>query len=619
VWCAFSLHDFNSIKEQIRQRVDLVELVSEHVALTRRGSDFWGPCPFHKEKAPSFHVVPDKEMFHCFGCKVGGDVFKFVQLIEGVPFGEAVRMLADRAGVELAHRSRGDASGPGRVDIGRVNAWAAEFYRRQLLHPERGRDVRAYLARRAVSEETSQRFGLGLALDDGSGLRQAARLAGHSEALLAAAGLLRSNERGSYDTFRHRLIFPIRDTTRRVIGFGGRTLGDAQAKYLNTAQNQLFDKSRTLYGIDLARAEIAASGRAIIVEGYTDCMACHQAGFRETVATLGTAMTEAHVDLLRRYGQEIILVFDSDAAGATAAERALSVALRYGLSVRLAFVPQGKDPCEFLKAAGPEAFAGVLNSAGEALRFVWDRTQERFKAETGDAGRRRAVLEFTGLVSGLAQAGAVDAIQKGLIANQVAKLLDLPGEEVHRLLGGRRHSPGRGGDPVPRPQEPPCGGPTAEQAALTWMLEVLLNEPGLYGTVREVFDPQRFADPGLRRIASGVVALAERLGEFTLAELLSHFTDPADAQRITELHIRGTERANWDATLAGAAACLKQVAAVREAAAWGRNGQPADGCHGEASEEASTSARLRAIQQASHAFAHFAPRSEQSGARELTP
>ena len=614
------MRDFQAIKEEIRQRVALVDIVSEQVTLTRSGRSFRGLCPFHKEKTPSFHVIPEKMIFHCFGCKAGGDVFKFIQLREGVSFGEAVRMLADRAGIELRARRAAGSTGPDRAELAKVNEWAARFYRRQLLDPIRGESARSYLAGRGVSNEIAERFGLGLATGGGSAIRQAAKLAGISEQLLLATGLVRRDDRGStYDTFRDRLIFPIRDATKRVIGFGGRTLVEAPAKYLNTAQNELFDKGRTLYGVDLARADIAASGRAVIVEGYTDCIACHQYGFGSAVATLGTAMTEAHIGLLRRYGDKMLLVFDSDEAGNAAAQRALAVALRHGLSVRLAFVPQGKDPCDFLRAAGAQAFGSLLNSATDALRFTWDRTEARYHSESGDAGRRAAILEFVDLVSGLCRFGALDAIQQGLIANQIAKLLGLRSDQVHRLFGeaaGRRRPASPGPVAVPAGQSPTAVGGSAEQAALTAILEVLLNESGLFDQVKDVFDPQRFEDPVLSRIGLAVRELAEQLGESTLVEVLDRFAEPADARCITELHLRGEQRGNFEATLTGAADCLRQLAAARQAVRSSSASQDSseDG-RGPTTEDSDT-VPLEVIQNVSHGFGHFLSRSKLSAMRK---
>ncbi|MFQ5491664.1 MAG: DNA primase, partial [Phycisphaerae bacterium] len=256
------MYALTDAKEEIRQRVDLVELVSEHVALRQTGNSFKGLCPFHKEKTPSFHVVPAKGLFHCFGCKASGDAYKFLQLREGVSFPEAVRMLADRVGVEITSRHDHHTAGPTRSDLARVNAWAADFFRNQLQDAQLGQSARQYLLQRGISDEMSERFNLGLATDANAALCQSARLAGLPESLLESAGLIKPSQNGGfYDTFRHRLIFPINDTTRRVIGFGGRALGDAPAKYLNTAGTSLFDKGRVLYGLDLARASIAQAGR----------------------------------------------------------------------------------------------------------------------------------------------------------------------------------------------------------------------------------------------------------------------------------------------------------------------------------------------------------------------
>jgi DNA primase len=413
-------------------------------------------------------------------------------------------------------------------------------------------------------------------------------------------------------------MFPIRDATKRVVGFGGRTLGDARAKYLNTPQSELFDKGRLLYGLDVARPQIASTGQAIVVEGYTDCIACHQAGFGATVATLGTAMTEAHAGQLRRYGREIILVFDSDAAGDAAAERALEVALRFGLAVRLAFVPQGKDPCGFLAAHGHQAFESLLNSATDALRFSWDRTRSRFDSGEGDAGRRQAILEFVRLVSGLAQGGAVDAIQQGLIANQVAKLLNLRSEQVHRLFAQAARPRGRTrADSVEEPPVAPAARRTvsAQQSALAAILEVLLNEPGLYPQAQSVFVPQQFADPDLARLAGVVERMAAQFGEFTLVELLDRLPDPADAQRATELHLRGEARGKLQATLTGAVECLQRIAAARRLsglteAAGQRNDQ------GDTKEEQDPAARLAELQRVARGFRGFAPRSKLTAVRE---
>ncbi|MFQ6048448.1 MAG: DNA primase, partial [Phycisphaerae bacterium] len=316
-----------AITRQIQQATNIVDLIGQYVALKPAGANHKGLCPFHNEKTPSFYVSASKQIFKCFGCGAGGDVFTFLQLREGISFAEARAWLAQRAGIRLEPTSQDRPAGPDQNALARVNDWAARFFRRQLLEPGIGAVARQYLAGRKISQQTAEAFGLGYAPDRWDGLLTAAQARGISTGLLAAAGLIRprSGGEGFYDTFRHRLIFPIRDLPDRVIGFGGRTLGDDSAKYINSPETVLFEKGRNLYGLDLAKQPITRAGQAVIVEGYTDCLMAHQHGLAQTVATLGTALTEAHVQVLRRFADRAVVVFDPDEAGQRAADRALEV------------------------------------------------------------------------------------------------------------------------------------------------------------------------------------------------------------------------------------------------------------------------------------------------------
>ena len=523
-------------------RVDIVSLVSEHVTLKRSGRRWVGLCPFHAEKTPSFTVSEERGSFKCFGCGKGGDVFSFVQYRENVDFTEAMQMLADRAGVEFDGFRRESSGGHRRVELAKVNAWAQRFFRARLLDPVHGRSAQQYLERRAVSNEASERFGLGLACDGPESLRRAAVGAGFDEALLTAADLIRPSDRGdAYETFRNRLMFPIRDATNRVVGFGGRTLVDDRAKYLNTRQTALFDKGRGLFGIELARDSIHERGRAVVVEGYMDCLAAHQAGFCEVVATLGTAMTESQVDLLRRYTEEIILLFDSDKAGEAAAERAIRVALPRYVRVRLARIPEGKDPSDFLADHGREAFSDVLNGAVDALEFKWLRTRERFQTSGSELQQRDAVLDFLRVVAEAADATAVDAIRRGQMVLQVAHLLQMGRSDVERLMSRQRPS-GRGRATRPgeegkesRPSELPSG----EQAAWTRLLEVVLNDPNLLTNSEAIPDMERIADSRDRRIGSMVRTLWKERGAFRPVDVSVQCEAQEDAERVAELAGRG--------------------------------------------------------------------------------
>lgn len=557
------MYDFESIKRQILDRVELLDVVGEHVRLKRVGKRWVGLCPFHSEKTPSFSVAPEQGLFKCFGCGKGGDLFTFVQHRENLPFMEVLQLLADRAGVEITSRAGGATSG--RVDramLAKVNEWAVGFFRQKLLDGSVGEQAREYVRRRGFSDETTSDFALGLACESGPSLVAAARRAGFTEPVLVEADLLRPSEHGGgyYETFRNRLMFPIKDATNRIIGFGGRTLGDDRAKYLNTRQTALFDKGRNLYGIEKARQSITDRGRAVLVEGYTDCIACHQAGLTEAVATLGTALTAEQIGVLRRYGEELILLFDSDQAGEAAADRALKLALPACMKVKLARIPNGKDPADFLQVMGIAGFTNVLNSAVDALEFKWLQTRQRFDADASTSKRREAVLDFLQLVGEVSSSQAIDAIQRGLIVNQVAHLVRLDRDEVRQMLGKTRQV--RAVIASTQPRERAVR--DAEQAAWAVVLEVGLNNPALADRYADACDVSRIADARDRRIAEALFAAAAESPESRLADVLARLSDPLDAARVEELARRGADRGNFEATLDVALFRIRQAARRQE-------------------------------------------------------
>ncbi len=611
------MKDWDALKEEIRQRIDLVEIVSEHVSLKRAGRDFVGLCPFHEEKSPSFSVSPGKQIFKCFGCGVGGDLFSFVQQREAVNFVEAMRILADRAGVDLDKARRSSSRGGGgqtadgidRSDIARANGWAMSAFQGALADERLGKVARDYLQERGIPSDIVEQFAIGWAPEAGGWLPEKARKAGINVRALQAGDLVRasdrygsasggftsggftsggSNQNNLYGVFRGRLMFPIRDTMNRVIGFGGRTLVGDRAKYLNTSHTPLFDKGTMLYGIDRARMPISEKRQAIVVEGYTDCIACHQYGLTRAVATLGTALTDQQISLLRRWADEVVLLFDADAAGEEAADRALGVALRYNLSVRIASVPDGKDPSDYLTAHGAGGIDSLLNGSVDALRFKWGRTCEMF-ADTGGggqngSGRRQAVEAFISLVSQMASYGTLDAIQRGLVINQLSGLLSVPSEEIVKLLDQaqrkvrtqRARANARANDPntndpnierVDRESQSIVGEATsdAEQAALRGMLQVLVNEPGHYVEVADVFVASRFADAGLRRLADEVVGLCTAFGEFQISELMDRFRDePGMGRLVTDFVYDGERQGQFEAVIQDTRDRLMRLGAVRE-------------------------------------------------------
>jgi DNA primase len=590
--------DREILTRQIRDSVDIVEVVTRYVALKRAGASFKGLCPFHQEKTPSFHVHPARQTFKCFGCGAGGDVFTFIQLREKVDFVEARRTLAELAGISLDRETHRGSSGPGKSDLVAVNDWAQKVFRRYYAGVS-GEQARQYVAGRGISTESAEQFGLGLALDRPDGLIDEARKSRIDLQLLLAAGLIKQSERGGYyDTFRHRLMFPIHDLNGRTVGFGGRTLGDDPAKYLNTPATAIFDKSGNLFAVDRAKHAAAKTGRIIVVEGYTDCIMAHQAGFAETVATLGTAMTDGHAAMLRRYADRVILVFDSDEAGQRAAERAISVVLNSGLEVALARVPEGKDPCDYLLAEGRDAFDSVLKAATGALEFKWRQVAREFAEGATGPARKRAIDAYLEQLAAWAGQGTIDPIQRGLLVNQLSKILSVPGEDLHRQLARLTRRAGRGtmfargaGGGLSPGVTSRAAQPNARQEALRQVVEVLLNDGAQYPAVASWFDPDQIREPDLATVARALVAILQSGNLFRLDEFIGQFASEGFGRLITDLQIRGEQRGRYAEVIEGARCCIESCDRLSESSSLvealrneGQSGRPAadgDSCSGE--------------------------------------
>ncbi len=358
----------------VRNAGDIVRLVSDYVPLKPGGSRLKGLCPFHQEKTPSFSVDPQMQLFYCFGCQAGGDAFKFVMLYEKIDFAESVEFLAKRWGVPLP-QTAARPEDHARARLLLMNDAATSFFRGQWSDPSRGKLARDYVSNRGVSAEVAERFGLGYAPDGWDALINLLVARGFKPAELQTAGLAipRKDGSGQYDRFRHRVIFPIRDVSRRVIAFGGRALGDSEPKYLNSPETPAYVKGENLYGLDFARDAIRREGFAILVEGYLDLIALHQAGFENAVASLGTALTPSQVKLLARYSERVVVSYDGDTAGINAAAKTLDLFLERGFDVRVAELPQGKDPDDFVKQQGVAAYDALVRQAPSYLDFLVNR------------------------------------------------------------------------------------------------------------------------------------------------------------------------------------------------------------------------------------------------------
>lgn len=356
--------------EEIRQRNDIVDVVSEHVKLKRTGNNHMGLCPFHNEKSPSFSVSGQKQMYHCFGCGVGGNVFTFVMEYENYSFVEALKYLAERVNIALPEQEYSEEAKKKKDLKGQlleINRQAAKYFFYQLKS-ERGTIAYEYLTNRKLSDETISKFGLGYSNKYSNDLYQYLKQLGYSDEILKQSGLVSIDEtKGAYDKFWNRVMFPIMDVNNRVIGFGGRVMGEGEPKYLNSPETLLFDKSRNLYGLNVART--SRKHNMLICEGYMDVIALHQAGFTNAVASLGTAFTGLQANLLKRYTSEVLLTYDSDGAGTKAALRAIPILKEAGLSTKVINMKPYKDPDEFIKALGADEFQKRIDEAQNSFYF----------------------------------------------------------------------------------------------------------------------------------------------------------------------------------------------------------------------------------------------------------
>ena len=375
--------------EEVRTRNDIVEVISGYVRLQKKGSNYFGLCPFHNEKSPSFSVSPGKQMYYCFGCGAGGNVITFLMEYENQTFPEAVRTLAQRAGIALPEADdskEAKQADSRRAKLLEINKEAAKYFYYQL-RTERGSVGMEYLRKRELSDETMNHFGLGYANKYSNDLIQYLKSKGYSEDLIRDAGLCNVDEKhGMYDKFWNRVMFPIQDINHRVIGFGGRVMGDGKPKYLNSPETEIFDKSRNLYGLNFART--SRKGNVILCEGYMDVIAMHQAGFTQAVASLGTAFTSGQASLLRRYANEILLSYDSDGAGVNAALRAIGILKEAGMTGRVINLEPYKDPDEFIKALGGEEFQKRLDHAENSFFFELRQLQKDERMSTQQKAQR---------------------------------------------------------------------------------------------------------------------------------------------------------------------------------------------------------------------------------------
>lgn len=527
----------DDIIEEVRQKNDIVDVVSQYVKLTRKGSSYFGLCPFHNEKTPSFSVTPGKQMYYCFGCGAGGNVFNFIMEYENYTFGEALKHLADRAGVELPkieYSIEVREKAQERAELLEINKQAAQYFYYQL-RTEKGAQGYQYLTGRGLSEETMRKFGLGYSDKFGGGLYQFLKSKGYGDDRLRESGLFNVDERhGMYDKFWNRVIFPIMDVNNRVIGFGGRVMGDGKPKYLNSPETKIFDKSRNLYGLNVART--TRRKYLILCEGYMDVISMHQAGFTNAVASLGTALTSGHASLLKRYTQEVLLLYDSDEAGVRAALRAIPILREAGVNSRVVNLRPYKDPDEFIKNLGAEAFEERLEQASDSFMFRVSIAESEFPMEEPQGQNRffeRCAEMLLELKDELERNLYIEAIVKKYRGQYGISVEDLRKRVNTLALKGtpaeRRIQPKKSQEGAPKKKKDSASD-QAQKLMLTW----IVTYPKIFDKVAQYLTPEDFVVPLYREVAQMLFSQREE-GEVNPARLLNSFTDSEEQREVASL------------------------------------------------------------------------------------
>ena len=522
------------ILQRIRDATDIVDLISEHVQLVKRGRNYSGLCPFHDEKTPSFSVDPDRQFYHCFGCGVGGNVFKFIQEIDRVTFVEAVKFLAERAGVSLPERS-----GPSREEdaaadeLYRANDLAQKYFHHLLLNDAVGASARTYLQTRGLTGETIARFGLGYAPPEWDALLKVAGRRGLNPQILERAGLalLRSTGSGHYDRFRDRVTFPIANLSDRTIAFGARALQpDQEPKYLNSPETPIYHKGRVLYGLSSTRDAIRRQDAVLVVEGYMDLISLAQAGIQHVVATSGTALTEDHGRLLARFARQVVLLFDGDAAGSTAAMRACEALLGTGLDARVVSLPAEHDPDTFVQEHNPDALLKRAENAQSVLDFYLEQLAQQHDLSSVE-GKARAAERLKSLL-----AKPRDAVRRDLLLREVAERLSIDEQSLRHDLQASMRRPQQPRKAVAEPS--PTAVPDPPRHELEF-IGLLFNFPQLIPeTVRE-FAPDSLSDARTQTLCRALFDHHAHSKAIDLGMIISELEDDALARLAAQCAAQG--------------------------------------------------------------------------------
>lgn len=518
--------------EEVRSRNDIVDVIGGYVRLQKKGSTYFGLCPFHNEKTGSFSVSPGKQMYYCFGCGAGGNVFTFLMQYENFTFGEAMQQLADRVGIELPQQEMTSAQkreADKRARLLEINKEAAMYFYRLLRSP-RGQNAYQYFKKRELSDETMQRFGLGYSDQYSDDLYRYLRSKGYDDQILKETGLVTIDEvRGGHDKFWNRAMFPIMDVHNRVIGFGGRVMGDGEPKYLNSPETKIFDKSRNLYGLNIARS--TRKNQLLLCEGYMDVIALHQAGFDNAVASLGTALTSGHANLLKRYTKEVYLTYDSDGAGVKAALRAIPILKEVGIVTKVINMRPYKDPDEFIKALGAEEYQKRIDEAENSFLFeirIMESQHDMNDPESKTAFYNEVAKKLLGFSEELERNNYIEA---------VADKYQIGFDNLRKLVNqlamkdglAREHTPLKTGIHENKKKED--GMKQSQKLLLTWLIE----DPRLFGKVEKLITADDFTEELYHRVAQELFAQYDWDKNVNPAQIISLFQEEEEQKEVAGL------------------------------------------------------------------------------------
>lgn len=521
----------DELVEEVRSRNDIVDVISGYVKLQKKGSSYFGLCPFHNEKSPSFSVSRSKQMYYCFGCGAGGNVFTFIMEYENYSFVEALKMLAERVGMELPEveyskeaKERADL----KAAVLEVNKLAAKYFYAQLK-TEHGNPAHTYLSNRGLSEETITAFGLGYSNKYSDDLYRYLKTKGYTDDVISKAGLISVDERqGVYDKFWNRVMFPIMDVNNRVIGFGGRVMGDAKPKYLNSPETIVFDKSRNLYGLN--RARTSRKTYFLICEGYMDVIALHQAGFTNAVASLGTALTAGHASLIKRYVNEVYLTYDSDEAGTKAALRGIPILKEAGITAKVLRMDPYKDPDEFIKNLGAEAFEERIEKARNGFMFGLEMLEREFDM-TSPEGKTAFYNEAAKRLCNFEE-----EIERNNYIEAVAESYHVGYENLRKLVAKMAVQTGLA-TPAVRPKQTrgkerqkEDGNLQSQRILLTWLLE----DEKIFAQIKKYIAPKDFTESLYKTVAEFLYEQYET-GAVNPAKIMNHFTDEEEHREVAAL------------------------------------------------------------------------------------